>query len=594
MLLIIIFHTFSFSSLALILLILLSARDTQQDPSKCGIPQISKTELIVQGHNTPAGAWPWHVAIYHRNRASDNYVCGGTLISLQFILTAAHCILEPKNRQQLVNHRIFVRLGVHNLDSLNRKTFQQHEIHKMYKPINFTGDDFRNDVAILELSTLADLDDFVQPACLSLSKDLTNQYGTVIGWGVTENDEISRILKSARMPVVDTVTCLKSNREVFGQTLDEGIFCAGYTNGTSVCNGDSGGGLFFKVDNAWYLGGIVSYSRSRNENSNLCHTESYGAFTKVFTYLPWISLITKLEFFENDDVLTADDLRSDFDTCEPKDVDPAETYTNELLPRNCGVYVTNRIIQGTRTNVFEFPWMAIIRYKVEPDKELDNLCAGTLISARYVLTSAHCAKASKQPIEVRLGEHTIGHDRDCNGLDDESDCAPPVCDYIIECIIRHQSYRAGTRLHNIALIRLDRNVQIEEHIQPICLPVTNSLRKLNPQKYIVTGWGDTELHRKSMQLLKTIVTPADRSKCQSWMDFANLKLDLSQLCVGQPDGPDACRGDGGGPLGYSASYNGMRFIQFGIVSFGSGCGVAPSIYTNVAYYMDWILANMKP
>ncbi|XP_065073263.1 transmembrane protease serine 9-like [Ochlerotatus camptorhynchus] len=585
---IIIFRKNVFNFIVLIVIILLSTKDTlQQDPFQCGIPQISRSELIVQGHDTIAGAWPWHAAIYHRNRRSDSYACGGTLISEQFVLTAAHCVFDPDNRQQLVNHRIFVRLGVHNLDLLNRKSFQQHEIHKIYKPINSTGDDFRNDIAILELSTLVVLDDFVQPACLSLSKDLTNQYGTVIGWGVAENDDISRILKSTQIPVVDAVTCLKSNRKVFGNTLDEGIFCAGYTNGTSVCNGDSGGGLFFNVDNAWYLGGIVSYSKPR-DGSNLCDPKSYGAFTKVYTYLPWISSVTKLKFLKDEEALTADDLRPELDSCEPSDVDPSKTYTNTLLPRNCGVYLTNRIIKGNRTDVFEFPWMALILYRTP-----HRVCAGTLISKRYVLTSTRCTWAYIEPIKVRLGEHTIGQDRDCNGLDDNSDCAPPVRDYRIECIIRHQSYTPGTISHTIALIRLDRNVQFEDHIQPICLPVTDFLKKLNPQKYIITGWGDTELERKSMQLLKTFVTSAKPYFCRSWIHPVFRKRDQRQLCVKQTDGPDACLGDSGGPLGYSAPYNGMRFIQFGIVSFGSGCGAVPSIYTKVAYYMDWISANMK-
>ncbi|EAT35840.1 AAEL012028-PA [Aedes aegypti] len=274
---------------------------------QCGVPQVRKNELIVQGHNTAPGAWPWHVAIYHRNSRSNSYSCGGTLISEQYVLTAAHCTINQHNQYQLANSRIFVRLGVHNLDALNPQTLQQHEIQKIHIPNSFTGLELRNDIAILELNTLARFNDYVQPACVSTSDSLVGQYGTVIGWGVTEEEVISPILKSAKMPVVDSITCLASNRAVFGETLDKGIFCAGYLNGTIVCNGDSGGGIFFQVDNVWYLGGIVSYSQKRDD-SNLFQAKSYGAFTNVREYLRWISSVTNLMFHDVHYVPTAEGL----------------------------------------------------------------------------------------------------------------------------------------------------------------------------------------------------------------------------------------------------------------------------------------------
>ena len=60
-------------------------------------------------------------------------------------------------------------------------------------------------------------------------------------------------------------------------------------------------------------------------------------------------------------------------------------------------------------------------------------------------------------------------------------------------------------------------------------------------------------------------------------------------------GKDTCRGDSGGPL---ISKQGPKEVMYlkGIVSFGtSKCGQGtPGVFTNVAYYMDWIRTNMKP
>lgn len=216
-------------------------------------------------------------------------------------------------------------------------------------------------------------------------------------------------------------------------------------------------------------------------------------------------------------------------------------------------------------------------------------------------------------LQVRLGEHTIDQDRDCDLRDGHIECAPPVRDYGIECIIRHQSYTGWKGPHNIALIRLNRDVQFEgtysyvlsrriihfytisllivDHIQPICLPVTDSLKTFNSEKYIIAGWGETERREKSKDLLKGMVTPNEQSVCKAYLDF---KLYKSHRCVAQVNGQGLCRGDYGGPVGYIAWYNGLRFVQFGVFTLWFTPCFGLSVYTNVADYMDWILANIKP
>ncbi|XP_053687417.1 transmembrane protease serine 9-like [Sabethes cyaneus] len=535
---------------------------------QCGIPMIEGNELIVNGQDTAPGDWPWHAAIYHRKGRSVDYACGGTIISEQYILTAAHCVMNVANSFQLAPNRIFVRLGIHDLDVVNPIFVQQHEVGKIYKFENFTR--LIDDIALLELSTLIRFNTYVQPACMNLEPNATGEYGTVVGWGLTESDEVSPVLKKADIPVVDPVTCLKTDRVLFGQTLHEGLFCAGYTNGTAVCNGDSGGGLVFKRANTWFLGGIVAFSQIRSDGSNRCFTKGYGAFTKVHHYLSWISEITGMQFQRNNEVKI----------CKAVEPDPAKTYS-ELLPRHCGVYVPNRIVGGVKTKVFEFPWMAIMLVN---DDEF--LCPGTLINRRYILTVAHCFR-NPLPNKVRLGEHTIGQERDCNELN--KDCAPPVRDYNIECITTHPGYSFRKRSDDIALVRLSEDVKYEDHVQPICLPHTPELRDYRPPRYIITGWG-----QEGLSLMKETVFLANNSECQAWLKGrGSFNMSEKQLCAGGEKG-DACAGDSGGPLGYGAKLYGVRFVQFGITSLGAQCGLVPSIYTNVAYYMDWIIANMKP
>lgn len=117
------------------------------------------------------------------------------------------------------------------------------QVHKIIVHSEFNPDNLSDDIAIIRLSTEANLNDYVQPICLwDVNKkgisEVTNKFGTVIGWGATEANTLSVVLRQAIMPIVSLTTCLNSNREFFGTFLSDKNFCAGFRNGTSVCNGD--------------------------------------------------------------------------------------------------------------------------------------------------------------------------------------------------------------------------------------------------------------------------------------------------------------------------------------------------------------------
>lgn len=110
-------------------------------------------------------------------------------------------------------------------------------MHRVIPHPGFTTSELRNDIAIIRLSTEATFTNYVQPICLWESNKVaisvvTKEHGTVIGWGLTENGQISHTLRQTVMPVVSLTTCLNSNRDVFGRFLSNNNFCAGFKNGT--------------------------------------------------------------------------------------------------------------------------------------------------------------------------------------------------------------------------------------------------------------------------------------------------------------------------------------------------------------------------
>ncbi|KAJ8910433.1 hypothetical protein NQ315_012575 [Exocentrus adspersus] len=95
------------------------------------------------------------------------------------------------------------------------------------------------------------------------------------------------------MPVVSQETCIYSFPEFYSRFTSDHTFCAGYKNGTSVCNGDSGGGLVFpkaggnKNNPVWQLRGMVSISVAL-QNQLKCDSMHYVVFTDVAKYLDWV------------------------------------------------------------------------------------------------------------------------------------------------------------------------------------------------------------------------------------------------------------------------------------------------------------------
>lgn len=90
-------------------------------------------------------------------------------------------------------------------------------------------------------------------------------------------------------------------------------------------------------------------------------------------------------------------------------------------------------------------------------------------------------------------------------------------------------------------------------------------------------------------------TILDWNRNEHVLEFKN-GISESQYCAYDPQGKrDSCHGDSGGPLQYYPKKNSTIATVVGIVSFGINCGTTlPSIYTRVAYYIDWIESIVWP
>ncbi|XP_063290684.1 trypsin isoform X1 [Pelobates fuscus] len=198
-----------------------------------------------------------------------------------------------------------------------------------------------------------------------------------------------------------------------------------------------------------------------------------------------------------------------------------------------------------------------------------HFCGGTLINSLWVVSAAHCYKAS---VQVRLGEHNIGVSEGTEQFISSSR------------VIRHGSYNSWTLDNDIMLIKLASPASFNSYVNAVALPSGCAAAGTS---CLIAGWGNTlssgSNYPNDLQCLNApILTDSQCSNAYPGEITSNM------ICVGYIEGgKDSCQGDSGGPV----VCNGQ--LQ-GVVSWGYGCAQRnyPGVYTKVCNFNSWIQSTV--
>uniref|UniRef100_A0A452SLU3 Peptidase S1 domain-containing protein n=1 Tax=Ursus americanus TaxID=9643 RepID=A0A452SLU3_URSAM len=232
---------------------------------------------ILGGKEAEEGKWPWQVSV----RINEKHVCGGSLITQQWVLTAGHCILS--------RFRYSVKMGdrsVHKEITSVVVPVRNIIVHPQLSVVGV----IQKDLALLQLLYPVNFTMTIQPICIP-QKTFRVEAGTtcwVTGWAarvMAPDCLITAVLHEVDQDIIHHEKCNELIQKAMTTKRNivlEGMLCGYKEAGKDSCQGDSGGPLVCKFKDAWVQVGIVSWGLGCGRGN------VPGVYTDIATYAEWI------------------------------------------------------------------------------------------------------------------------------------------------------------------------------------------------------------------------------------------------------------------------------------------------------------------
>ncbi|XP_075987371.1 granzyme-like protein 1 [Anticarsia gemmatalis] len=260
------------------------------DVDQCDNIQITSLTPVYIGVPAKKNQFP-HMALlgYGKDRDSAQWLCGGTVISEWFILTAAHCSSAPK-----IGSVTYAGLGILKREELS-KYWRVYKIASIIKHPLYAAPAKYHDIALLKTETEINFSKALMPACLNERGKFDNlplgKWASAPGWGrlgpKADLADHLQVIQINKFEDEECSTLYPPHRNLKNGYDNQTQMCFGEreTSG-DTCEGDSGGPLHLDIGECMYFViGVTSYGISCGMEGNA------GMYTKVSYYVPWIESI---------------------------------------------------------------------------------------------------------------------------------------------------------------------------------------------------------------------------------------------------------------------------------------------------------------
>ncbi len=238
---------------------------------------------IIGGQDAPEDAFPWMVALIPSWTSDPLYdhFCGGSLIHPQYVLTAAHCVMDGNDAASA--RSVDVIVGAHRLSQRDGK---RASIVRVIIHPDYDDAELENDVALLKLAVpIRNSPTLVSIASEDEILETNPVQAVVTGWGENDGPTAWDRLNFIDVPLMTQAPC-KEAVDTLARYINDTTWCLKDPAGKqAACFGDSGGPLLIRsgVRGEWIQIGVASwvYRGCAQENS-------LSVYTRIASYLDWI------------------------------------------------------------------------------------------------------------------------------------------------------------------------------------------------------------------------------------------------------------------------------------------------------------------
>ncbi|KAJ2018860.1 hypothetical protein IW146_005594 [Coemansia sp. RSA 922] len=253
-------------------------------------PLVHLDKRIIAGTVVESGKYPFAVRL-NIQRGVDEYLCGGSLLLDNCVVTAAHCLVDTDTNAIAEPHTVSVCYGSNNVLEQTCTPALNVTVHRRYN-----SDTISNDIALLQIKPLTLKTGSVETVPVYTGQLAEKQTLTTMGWGKTSNNStaLPSTLMSVDIEIGTAKSCRVANPDYSTPNGPEVCSSNALTPGKDSCQGDSGSPTIVSVDGVVYLAALTSSGTDpKNPGSADCATSDGLAFyTHVNYFMSFIALTT--------------------------------------------------------------------------------------------------------------------------------------------------------------------------------------------------------------------------------------------------------------------------------------------------------------